>query len=70
MGNKLYKEAIKTEGLKLAKSATEKKEKQKQFCQQHLYICNKSREFQVLNLCRPTSPARHFTTCNGYIVAE
>jgi len=29
MGNKLYKEAIKTEGLKLGKSAIEKKDKQK-----------------------------------------
>jgi hypothetical protein len=55
MGNKLYKEAIKTEGLKLGKAAMEKKDKQKQFCQQHLYICNKSGKFQVLNLCRPTS---------------
>ena len=51
MGNKLYKEAIKTEGLKLGKPAMEKKDKQKQFCQQHLYICNKSRKVQVLNLC-------------------
>jgi len=56
MGNRLCKEAIKTEGLKLGKSAMEKKDKQKQFCKQYLYICYKSRKFQVLNLCRPTSP--------------
>jgi hypothetical protein len=53
MGNKLYKEAIKTEGHKLGKAATEKKDKQKQFCQQHLCICNKSRKFQVLNPLNP-----------------
>jgi hypothetical protein len=45
MRNTLFKEAIKTEGLKLGKSAMVEKDKQKQFCQQHLYICNRSREF-------------------------
>ena len=48
MARKLYTEAIKREGIKLDKSALEKKDKQ------HLYICNKSRKFQVPNLHQST----------------
>jgi hypothetical protein len=48
------------EGLKLGRSAMKKKDGQKKFCQQHPHIWNKSRKFQVLNLCWNTRPAMMF----------